>query len=84
MTRGPTDDSSPAGKTEANADRVEQVADTPAQQDPGKNYGLQAPEAIRHLTAEERRDLELRVRRKIDWRLLPMIVIMYIMNYLDR
>ncbi len=84
MAPDPTNDSSPIEKTGADADRVEQAADTPAQQDPGKDYGLQAPEAIRHLTAEQRRDLELRVRRKIDWRLLPMIVLMYIMNYLDR
>lgn len=42
------------------------------------------PESIRHMSQEERDKLELRMRRKIDWRLMPMMVIMYILNYLDR
>jgi hypothetical protein len=45
---------------------------------------FQAPEFIRNMTAEERIAIENRLRRKIDIRLMPMIVIMYIMNYLDR
>jgi hypothetical protein len=45
---------------------------------------FQAPDFIRNMTAEERIDVENRLRRKIDIRLMPMIVIMYIMNYLDR
>jgi hypothetical protein len=36
------------------------------------------------MTAEERNVLNLRLRRKIDIRLLPMMLIMYILNYLDR
>lgn len=39
---------------------------------------------IRGLSMEERQRLELALVRKIDLRLLPMIIIMYIMNYLDR
>ncbi|KAI0421310.1 major facilitator superfamily domain-containing protein [Xylaria grammica] len=46
--------------------------------------GLQPPEIIMRLTPEERIDLEKRLVRKIDWRLLPMIIIMYILNYIDR
>ncbi|EHL00405.1 putative Uncharacterized transporter [Glarea lozoyensis 74030] len=45
---------------------------------------FEAPEFIRNMTAEQRLDVENRLRRKIDIRLMPMIVIMYIMNYLDR
>ncbi|KAI0016543.1 major facilitator superfamily domain-containing protein [Xylariomycetidae sp. FL0641] len=45
---------------------------------------LRAPEILAHLTAEERLRLEARLRRKIDWRLLPMIILMYILNYIDR
>ena len=44
----------------------------------------EAPPLVKHLTAEERHDLELKLVRKIDVHLLPMLVIMYIMNYLDR
>jgi hypothetical protein len=45
---------------------------------------LQAPEFIRSLSPEEREHLEKRLKRKIDIRLLPAIIIMYIMNYIDR
>lgn len=42
------------------------------------------PPALQGMTHEELAALEVKVRRKIDWRLLPMIVLMYILNYLDR
>jgi hypothetical protein len=45
---------------------------------------MQPPEFIRNLTPEEREHLEKRLKRKIDVRLLPAIIIMYIMNYIDR
>ena len=44
----------------------------------------EAPPLVKDLTSEERHGLELALVRKIDLRLLPMIVLMYIMNYLDR
>lgn len=46
--------------------------------------GFQPPEIIRQMTAEEREYLEKKLIRKIDLRILPMIVLMYIMNYIDR
>ncbi len=49
-----------------------------------KKWGLQPPEILRNISAEERAKLETSLRRKIDLRLLPMIIIMYILNYLDR
>lgn len=45
---------------------------------------FEAPELIRNMTPEERELAEKKLRRKIDARLMPMIVLMYIMNYLDR
>ncbi|ESZ98468.1 MFS transporter [Sclerotinia borealis F-4128] len=45
---------------------------------------LQPPEWIAALSPEERVDLESKLKRKIDLRLLPMVILMYIMNYLDR
>ncbi|KZF24045.1 MFS general substrate transporter [Xylona heveae TC161] len=45
---------------------------------------LEPPPLIRDLSADERAHLENNLRRKIDFRLLPMVIIMYIMNYLDR
>ncbi|KAI5854472.1 pantothenate transporter liz1 [Tricharina praecox] len=42
------------------------------------------PESIRGLGEAERRQLEAALVRKIDWRLMPMLILMYIMNYLDR
>jgi len=44
----------------------------------------EAPELVKDLTPGERLELERALVRKIDLRLLPMIVLMYIMNYLDR
>ena len=44
----------------------------------------QPPELVRDLSPEERQRLEKALVRKIDFRLLPMIILMYIMNYLDR
>lgn len=45
---------------------------------------LQPPEVIAKMTPEEREVLEKRLKRKIDLRLLPAVIIMYIMNYIDR
>ena len=42
------------------------------------------PEFVKGLSPEERQHLETKLVRKIDSRLLPMVVLMYIMNYLDR
>jgi hypothetical protein len=39
---------------------------------------------IANMDPEERSRLEIQLRRKIDYRLLPMVILMYIMNYLDR
>ncbi|KAI1270191.1 MFS general substrate transporter [Xylariaceae sp. FL1019] len=46
--------------------------------------GLQAPEIIARLSPEERIELEKRLVRRIDLRLMPMIILMYILNYIDR
>lgn len=45
---------------------------------------LEIPDSLKHLSAEELKALELKVRRKIDLRILPMVVYIYILNYLDR
>lgn len=42
------------------------------------------PVALQALSTEEYAHLERSLVRKIDMRLLPMIVLMYILNYLDR
>jgi hypothetical protein len=42
------------------------------------------PAALQHLSDEEIMVLEKRLRRKIDLRLLPCMILIYIMNYLDR
>lgn len=42
------------------------------------------PLLLRDLTEEEYEQMEKNLVRKIDRRLLPPLIIMYIMNYLDR
>lgn len=49
-----------------------------------KQTTFQAPELVRVMTPEQRAAAEKKLVRKIDLRLLPMTIIMYIMNYLDR
>jgi hypothetical protein len=46
--------------------------------------GMQAPELVARMSPEERQLAEAKLKRKIDLRLMPMIIIMYILNYIDR
>lgn len=45
---------------------------------------MEAPELVRNMSPEERAHAEKMLVRKIDFRLMPMLVLMYILNYLDR
>jgi hypothetical protein len=45
---------------------------------------LTVPPLVATMSQEQRVQAEAKLRRKIDTRLLPMIILMYIMNYLDR
>lgn len=42
------------------------------------------PPSLRDLDPEELAILEKKLKRKIDWRMMPPLIVMYIMNYLDR
>ncbi|KAF2162121.1 hypothetical protein M409DRAFT_69333 [Zasmidium cellare ATCC 36951] len=56
-----------------------------AAQDAGKpSRALEAPPLVRDMSPADRERLEKKLVRKIDFRLLPPVIIMYIMNYLDR
>ncbi|KAK3325206.1 major facilitator superfamily domain-containing protein [Apodospora peruviana] len=46
--------------------------------------GLEMPPFIKSLTPEHRAELEKKLKRKIDTRLLPAVILMYILNYIDR
>lgn len=46
--------------------------------------GLQSPEFLLHLSPQDRRELETKLKRKIDARLMPALIVMYILNYIDR
>lgn len=74
----------PSNDIEAHADKsyvdnVEVVANADR-----PNARKEAPAYVASLTPEEREQAEKALVRKIDLRLLPMIIIMYILNYLDR
>lgn len=43
-----------------------------------------SPPSIHDLNPEELAILEKKLERKIDWRMMPPLIVMYIMNYLDR
>lgn len=48
------------------------------------NRRQEAPPLVKIMSDEERSVREAALVRKIDLRLMPMIILMYIMNYLDR
>ena len=77
--RPPTYDDAPqvSDKKEAVAP-VEGVASAPVRS------RLEPPEIIRNMSPEEREHLETKLKRKIDLRLMPGIILMYILNYIDR
>ena len=64
---------------------VDLVEDAAAgQHGPDRIHGVVMPDLIARLSGEERDKLERHLRRKIDFRLLPMVICMYILNYIDR
>ncbi|KAL8711216.1 MAG: hypothetical protein Q9220_004361 [cf. Caloplaca sp. 1 TL-2023] len=61
---------------------LEQVSDASPARSPSRKR--EAPPLVRDLSPEERAHLEKILVAKIDFRLLPMLILMYLMNYLDR
>ncbi|RYO91689.1 hypothetical protein DL764_008250 [Monosporascus ibericus] len=52
--------------------------------DDAQSRGLQPPAFIANLSPEERISFERRLIKKVDLRLMPMVILMYILNYIDR
>ena len=67
----------------SHVDNVEIVTDGVANADK-PNPKKEAPAYVASLSPEERERAEKALVRKINLRLFPMIIIMYILNYLDR
>lgn len=63
---------------------AEHVSDASLEKAATTRIKRRPPELVRDLSSEERQLLEKALVRKIDFRLLPTIILMYIMNYLDR
>ncbi|KAK6892498.1 MFS-type transporter efuF [Candida tropicalis] len=42
------------------------------------------PESLQHMTQEELKALDKKTTRKIDFRILPILIVLYILNYIDR
>lgn len=61
------------------ADCVDDVVPEPA-----GSSRLTVPPLVAAMSQEQRVAAETKLRKKIDLRLMPMVIIMYIMNYLDR
>jgi hypothetical protein len=76
-----SNDISTASGSAVSASAVEQAQNKDVS---AKQRGLEPPEVLRGMSAEERAIAEKKLRQKIDIRLLPMIIIMYILNYIDR
>lgn len=67
---------------DANAIEQAEMANIPSEGRPGQR--MLAPELVRPMSADERAHAEKVLVRKIDYRLLPAVIVMYILNYLDR
>jgi hypothetical protein len=70
--------------TGAKGTTSDHVEYTPSTKDDPNPVVEGMPVSLRNLTPEERQHMERKLVRKVDSRLLIMIVIMYILNYLDR
>jgi hypothetical protein len=68
-----------ANVDKSSAENVETVANANK-----PNPRKEAPAYVAGLSPEDREKAERALVRKIDLRLLPMLIIMYILNYLDR
>lgn len=79
MSPRPSGDVEIADLDKSHVDNVEIVANANK-----PNPRKEAPVYVAGLTPEEREKAEKALVRKIDIRLLPMLIIMYILNYLDR
>ncbi|KAG5417588.1 hypothetical protein I9W82_005224 [Candida metapsilosis] len=49
-----------------------------------EDYYTDLPESLQHLTQEELKELDKKTIRKVDMRMIPMLMFIYILNYLDR
>lgn len=80
----PIDQIQPSDGKDAHAgiDQLDYVEDGIADIKPDRT--MQAPPLVREMTADERKRKERIMVRKIDFRLFPPVIVMYIMNYLDR
>jgi len=66
------------------ADKADEagVAEKPSSTE--RSSRLQPPASLANISPEELDMLEKKLKRKIDLRLMPAIIIMYILNYIDR
>lgn len=65
-------------------EHISETSIEPVTSNPLARRRREAPPLVRDLAPEERARLEKALVAKIDFRLLPMLIIMYLMNYLDR
>lgn len=79
MSPRPSGDVEIADVDKSFAENVETIANADR-----PNPRKEAPAYVAGLSDEEREKAERALVRKIDLRLLPMLIIMYILNYLDR
>lgn len=73
------------GRTSNNREQSFRRASTCSQEPiPPAMVTKEPPPIIKDLSTDERQQLELALVRKIDLRIMPILILMYVMNYLDR
>lgn len=66
------------------ADKADEAGLAEKPSSPERSSRLQPPASLANISPEELDMLERKLKRKIDLRLMPAIIIMYILNYIDR
>jgi hypothetical protein len=51
----------------------------------GEKQEVAHQEALHHgKLSEEELEIEKKLRKRIDWRIMPLVILVYLMNYIDR
>ncbi|TLD27582.1 MFS transporter [Venturia nashicola] len=72
------------GGIDAKSNPTASMKDDHLEHAPISNPAMEPPQLVKNMSHEERLHAEKLLVRKIDSRLLPAAIVMYIMNYLDR
>ncbi|WWC71194.1 uncharacterized protein I206_105147 [Kwoniella pini CBS 10737] len=90
MTAYKVDTHDPIGDTKSFSHQIETADDDHTataekhDEDVDRHLAVRCPESLRHLSPEETAVMDRRITHKLDILLMPVLMALYILNYLDR